>query len=267
MSGETTVIPGKTHDESSGEKTDLAKINLVSKPSVRVNEQSIGTRELMDGGVTVDKLSAGVLAEINAAAFIPDGSITCAKLAAGAVCYSKRDTNWDDVYVQRDTILSTVGNYLRYSTTGGVTEEVTLAQMLNDGGGEALAQKTTDTASPEANAITLSNDISVLNRISGTVTTHWDHTSAGDQTVIATYEFLKISGSWAGSINTLAHGAGGTTSSSAIAGTTSLASGTLTNTLGGFSVTVAIAATTLTATVTSNQAVDNVECSVTAVTQ
>jgi hypothetical protein len=38
MSGETTVIPGKTHDVSQGEKTDLAKINLVSKPSVRVNE-------------------------------------------------------------------------------------------------------------------------------------------------------------------------------------------------------------------------------------
>jgi hypothetical protein len=132
MSGETTVIPGKIHDESSGEKTDLAKINLVAKPSVKVNEQAITTRELADGSVTSDKLGADVLNQINAEAIIGDGSITCAKMASGGVCYSKRDTPWDDNYVQRDTIATTVGNYLRYVNTTGQTEEVTLSEILND---------------------------------------------------------------------------------------------------------------------------------------
>jgi len=131
MSGETTVTPGKTHDESSGEATDLAKINLVSKPSVRVNEQSVGTRELIDGSVTVDKLSAGVLAQINAEAILGDGSITAAKIATGAVTKVKLNQDVLDCFVQRDTVATTVGYFLRYVNTSGVTEEVAPESLLS----------------------------------------------------------------------------------------------------------------------------------------
>jgi hypothetical protein len=154
MSGETTVTPGKTHDESSGEKTDLAKINLVSKPSVQVNEQAITSRELADGSVTSDKLGADVLNQINAEAIIGDGSITCAKMAPSGVCYAKRDTPWDDNYVQRDTIATTVGNYLRYVNTTGQTEEVTPATVVSDlGFGAKIVAGVLFTTAPSVGAI------------------------------------------------------------------------------------------------------------------
>lgn len=124
MSGETNVIPGKRFDESSGENADLAKLNLLGKPSVRVNEQSIGTRELLDGSVTSDKLSSNVVAEINAEAIIGDSSITAAKIQTGAVTFSKLNQDVLDQVVRRDTVVTTVGSYPRYVNTSGVTEQI-----------------------------------------------------------------------------------------------------------------------------------------------
>ena len=129
MSGETTTIPGKIYDVSSGETNDLAKLNLLGKPSIQVNADSIDTRELIDGAVTTDKLAAGVLAQINAEAIIGDGSITAGKLANGSVTYVKLNQDVLDRVVRRDTVLTTVGAYLRYSSTDGVTEEVALASL------------------------------------------------------------------------------------------------------------------------------------------
>jgi hypothetical protein len=131
MSGETTVTRGKTFDESTGEVVDLAKLNLTAKPSVRVNQESIGTRELIDGSVTSDKLSEGVLNQINADATLADGSVTTAKLANGAVTVAKLNQNVLDLVVQRDTAATTIGSFLRYVDTAGVTEEVTLSEILN----------------------------------------------------------------------------------------------------------------------------------------
>lgn len=132
MSGEITVIPGKTYDESQGEKNDLSKLNLTANPTARVNEQSICTRELGDGCITADKLAEDVLAQINADAFIADGAITTVKIANGAVTKVKLNQDVLDCFIRRDTILTTIGTFPRYSTTDGITEEVTATQIQSD---------------------------------------------------------------------------------------------------------------------------------------
>ena len=269
MSGETTVTEGKTWDAVTGEVNNLAKLNLAAKPSVRVDAASIGDRELIDGSITSDKLATDVLAQINAEAVVGDGSITAAKIANGAVTLVKLNQDVLDSVVRRAVVTSTVGSYLKYSTTGGITEEVTLAEMLNDVGGEALAAKTTDTASPEANAITLSNNISALSRISGSVAMSVNHTSVNNSLFTAQYEFIKVSGSWTGSILGVAHGATNTSdvSTNTGTGTTSLATGNIQNNISTGTITVAISGTTLTVTGTDDVAVDAIELSATVVTQ
>jgi len=130
MSGETTTTPGKTWDVSSGEKNDLAKLNLGANPSVRVNEGAICTRELGDFCVTSDKLDKSIIDQIQANATITDGSITSAMLAPGSVTFTKLAQDVLDQFVRRDTIPTTVGAYLRYVSTDGITEEVSPSALI-----------------------------------------------------------------------------------------------------------------------------------------
>jgi len=129
MSGETTVIEGKTFNETDSECIDLPKLNAAAKPSVRVNASSIDTRELVDGAVTVDKLADDVLAQINADAVVSDGSITCGKLAADAICFAKFNQDALDKLIQRNVVASTIGAQLKYVTTTGITEEISPTEV------------------------------------------------------------------------------------------------------------------------------------------
>lgn len=132
MSGETTTIAGKTFDETSGETVDLDKLNRLGLPSIQTDAQSIGDRELIDGSITADKLDSDITAQINADATLGDGSVTSAKLAAGAVTYVKLNQDVLDKVVTRDTILTTVGSFLKYSNTAGETEEATASELAAD---------------------------------------------------------------------------------------------------------------------------------------
>jgi hypothetical protein len=197
MSGETTVTPGKTHDVSQGEKTDLAKINLVSKPSVRVNEQSIGAREMIDGSITADKLSQGVLDQINADAVISDGSVTCAKMAAGGVCYTKRDQAFDDNMIRRDTPTTTVGSLIRYSTTDGITEEVTAAAAgLIPSELVSGTDRSPTSGSSNTINVTTAKTLAAANKISGTVMFSGGPNNTFQNPCIANFNFVKIAGAW-----------------------------------------------------------------------
>lgn len=129
MSGETTVEPGYLYNEITGEVNNLNKLNRLGNPTVRVNSGAIGTDELADGSVTSDKLDEDIIAQINADATIGDGSITTSKLASGSVTYVKLNADVLAKMVERDTPTSTVGNFLRYVNTAGVTEEVTPAEL------------------------------------------------------------------------------------------------------------------------------------------
>lgn len=129
MSGENTTEPGKTFNEVKKECVDLAKLNALGKPSVRTNADSIDTRELIDGAVTADKLADDVLAQINADAVIGDGAITTIKIANGAVTKAKLNQDVLDCFVRRDTVLTTIGAFLKYKTTDGITEEVAATSL------------------------------------------------------------------------------------------------------------------------------------------
>ncbi len=93
MSGEITVTPNKTWDESSGEKIDLSKLNLTAKPSARLDANSVGARELIPKSITSDFLSDDIVAQLNAEAVVGAGSITTSKIANGAVTTIKLEQN------------------------------------------------------------------------------------------------------------------------------------------------------------------------------
>jgi len=147
MSGENTVVEGKTWNESGGEVNNLAKLNLAAKPSVTTNQQSIGDRELTDGSIKSTKLHASVISQINADATIGDGTVTTAKLANSAVTWIKLNDDVTDKMVTRAVVASTSGNYLKYNGTTGETEEVAKlslpGQII-----ETLSAGTVNTTSP-----------------------------------------------------------------------------------------------------------------------
>ncbi|MEE8598265.1 MAG: hypothetical protein V3S69_01885 [Dehalococcoidales bacterium] len=159
MSGETTVEPGYLYNEITGEVNNLNKLNRLGNPTVRVNSGAIGTDELADGSVTSDKLDEDIIAQINADATIGDGSITTSKLASGSVTYVKLNADVLAKMVERDTPTSTIGNFLRYVNTAGVTEEVHPADIF---GPKAIASgKLEETGSGTSGTLTVSHGIAL----------------------------------------------------------------------------------------------------------
>jgi cytoskeletal protein CcmA (bactofilin family) len=63
--GAITITPGKTFDLINGERVDLAKLNQLGNPTARVDENTIGRRELINAIVEqVDASTAGLATEI-----------------------------------------------------------------------------------------------------------------------------------------------------------------------------------------------------------
>jgi len=268
MSGETTVIRGKTWDETQGEKVDLAKLNLTAKPSVSVNEQAICTRELGDGCVTADKLSEDILNQIEAAGTISDGAICTLQIGNGCVTFVKLNQNVLDVIVRRAVILSTVGSFMKYSTDGGITEEVTPANFFNTFGAAKAGEATAATK-----AVALGNPITDIGRITGSVMSAFNFTGQGTANILGHFNFVKISDTWTSSctgmiIHDTAASAGGTREGFAKTGNTSVASGNFTDGANTFTITVSITGSTLTATHTqSGTSLDAQEINVALITQ
>lgn len=198
MSGECTTTEGKTYDTVNGEANNLAKLNLVAKPSVRVNAQSIGDRELINGSITSDKLSADVLDQINAEAILGDGSVTAAKIANGAVTFAKLNQDVLDVIVRRNTVTSTVGSYLRYVSTDGITEEVAPEDAY---GLKAVASgKSENTSTGTNSTLTVTHNIDLADSVIVRVSLHSMVGNGGSGNsnfpVHGTVVFRKSGGSW-----------------------------------------------------------------------
>ena len=249
MSGETTLEPGYVYDELNGEVNNLNKLNRLGNPTVRVNSGAIGTDELADGSVTSDKLDEDIIAQINADAVLGDGSVTTAKLASGSVTYVKLNADVLAKMVERDTPTSTVGNFLRYVNTAGVTEEVTPNEMRYGGNQEALAaNSTTGTVT-----ITLSNNISDLNLIEGGFTVY-RNLSGGTRGGSGSFTFIKTTGGTWDASGQFCQTNGNLTTGAAVGGT-----GTTSVTLNSadasgatISTTIAISGTSLTLTITGD---------------
>jgi hypothetical protein len=63
--GSITITPGKVFNAIAGERVDLPKLNLLGTPTARVDENSIGRRELINAFVEeVDGVIAGLATEI-----------------------------------------------------------------------------------------------------------------------------------------------------------------------------------------------------------
>jgi hypothetical protein len=201
MSGETTTARGYVYDEVNGETNDLSKLNRLGLPSVTVNDGAIDTDQLADGAVTSDKLDSDVLAQINADAIIGDGSITAAKIADGAVTYVKLNQDVLDKVVIRDSASTTQGNYLRYTSTNGETEEVAV-DALTGRIRETAAAGASGTTSPQtATASTGINPQTDCTEIEGTFEA-FDYDGSGtDEDYIFTVQFSftkNAAGTWSG---------------------------------------------------------------------
>lgn len=82
-SGRVTLTPGFLLNETSGENVDLHKLNkLVREMQARLDAGAVTGREIADGAIDADKLSASIAAELGS---VVDGAITTAKLADAAV--------------------------------------------------------------------------------------------------------------------------------------------------------------------------------------
>jgi len=83
MSGEIEVVaPGYTFNEDSEEIVTLGKLNKIVRDMVlKIMAGAITSRELADGAISSDKLADEIAAQMA----IPNGSITTAKLATGAL--------------------------------------------------------------------------------------------------------------------------------------------------------------------------------------
>jgi hypothetical protein len=63
--GSITITPGKVFNVITGERVDLPKLNLLGTPTARVDENSIGRRELITAFVEqVDDATSGLANEI-----------------------------------------------------------------------------------------------------------------------------------------------------------------------------------------------------------
>lgn len=84
MSGEIEIFPGKTF--KAGDFVTYADLNdILAKAALRVREGAIAARELADGSIPADKVSADFSAQLG----VPDGAVTTAKLVDGAVTTAK----------------------------------------------------------------------------------------------------------------------------------------------------------------------------------
>lgn len=252
MAGENTVELGYNYDEVNGEANTLAKMNLLGVPTVTTNANSIGTNELIDGAVTSDKLSTDVIAQINAEAILGDGSVTAAKIATGAVTFVKLNQDVLDQMVRRAVATSTVGSFLKYSTTAGVTAEVTELALFNE-----FAEAVNNSAAAATVNVTLANNISDLRRIHGSVMQVFGYSGAAQANCVGHFNFVKnSSGTWDGSMTGMVvHDAANVSNplgGYVTSGTTSLASGNFTSSANTYTLTVSISGTTLTATHTQS---------------
>lgn len=103
MSGEVNLTRGFLFDENdTDEQITLALLNkLIGDLSARVAPGSISNRELADGTISADKLSAALTAQLGVA----DGSITTAKLVDDAVTGDKiADDSIGNNHMQDDAI-------------------------------------------------------------------------------------------------------------------------------------------------------------------
>jgi hypothetical protein len=79
-SGSITVQKGYTWDEIAGEDIELSKLNaMVDAMVLRLDAGSVTTRELADGSITADKLSAEISQQLG----VQDGSVTLSSLVDG----------------------------------------------------------------------------------------------------------------------------------------------------------------------------------------
>lgn len=83
MTGELEITPGRVLGDT--ELVDNAKLNDLGRPVLRIKVGAISMRELADGQITADKLSADISAQLG----VGDNSVTTAKIVDGAVTGAK----------------------------------------------------------------------------------------------------------------------------------------------------------------------------------
>lgn len=103
-SGQIEITPGRVLGDL--ELVDNAKLNDLGRPVLRVAAGAITTRELADGQITADKLSADISAQLGVA----DGSVTTAKIVDSAVTEVKLDPGVRGKLVAAGAVLQVVQN-------------------------------------------------------------------------------------------------------------------------------------------------------------